>query len=110
MKKTVGLLLGLILITGSILPVETDASVGVISVVTNKSSKEITAYVKNNHNKDKNVVVLEFQKNGKTIEKRKVTLNKNQQIKQSFKMVHKGKYRIKYTFKGKYSYTSTYSK
>lgn len=108
MRKTLGFILSSVLVF-SVVP-EADASVGVISVSTIKSSSSITAYVKNSDNKKTNTVKLELQKDGKTKSSKTVSLKKNQQLKKSFSMSGKGTYRIKYTFKGKYSYTTTYKK
>ena len=89
---------------------QADASTNKVTITTYNSSTTYTGYVKSTDNKATKYVTLEFQKDGKTIKKEKVTVKKNQQLKKQYKMTSKGKYRIKYTVSGKYSYSSIYKK
>lgn len=91
---------------------EAFARVGTISVMNsyNKSASTVTTYVKNSDNKSGKHVKLELQKNGRTVNVSSVYVKKNTQLKKLFKLSSKGKYRIKYTTGGRYSYTNNFYK
>lgn len=105
MKKLIAVLT---LLIGLSIANEASASVGTISVTTNKVGSTVNTYVKNNDNNNDNIVTLQLQKSGITVDTQVVTVNRNQQAKSVYKLTSKGSYRIKYTVNGKYSYTSTF--
>lgn len=87
------------------------AGIGTINVTNsyNKSSGNLTSYVKNSHDKQAKKVKLELQKNSKTVSTVTVTVKKDTQLKKVFKLSAKGKYRIKYTVDGKTAFTNNYN-
>lgn len=110
MKKLLTIMLILIL-SLVLISQQTFAAIGTISVINNynKSSSTLTTYVKNSDNKSSQSVKLELQKNNKTISSTTVSVKKSTQVKKAFKLSSKGKYRIKYTVNGKFSYTNSYN-
>lgn len=107
--KNIGIILAVLILSFSVLVGHSYASAGKISVTTSKSGSTITAYVKNFDNSKTKKVVLELQKDSKTTVKRTLWVKADKQVKQTFKLNSKGKYRIKYTSDGKTSYTTTYN-
>lgn len=85
-------------------------SVSVLQNVRNKS--EATYYVKNDHDYKSKVVYMELQKYGSGFKKhssRKLNVDSDEQVKESFKKLESGKYRLKYTVSGKDAYTSVFT-
>lgn len=86
-----------------------DARTGDTSVLTHKSGKNITVYVKNHSNKSNHKVNLQLVKDNKNDGKPKfINVSKNKQVSVKYKLSKKGKYKFKYTNKGKTFYTKTF--
>jgi hypothetical protein len=89
---------------------EANASVDQVSVTTHRSGNSVTAYVKNNDNKNSQSVYLQLMKNGSTISSKSVKVNKNQQVKVVFSLSSKGAYVIKYTVNNKSDFTAKFGR
>lgn len=107
MKKIVILMMSVIIVLFTNEVNEVSASVDQVSVTTHRSGNSVTAYVKNNDNKNSHNVHLQLMKNGSTVSSKSVTVNKNQQVKVVFSL-SKGTYVIKYTVKNKSDFTAKF--
>lgn len=106
MKKVLVYLLAAIIMFGAIQNVA-EAAVGSVSAFTQKKNDILTVFVKNSDNNKSVTVSLELQKDGEYFSSDSVSASPDEQVKTTFKLTDKGKYRVKYTVGDKSSHTTT---